>query len=136
MNLFRRLRPKPAISEQDMTSGLRWLTWEGAVSLGFNSITTSGILVAFALALGADNFHIGILAVIPFIMQIIQIPSIWLVEKFRRRKAIAVISWLPAQLLWFPVARIPFYLRVPSSGAISLLPRSIALTLLPSEAGV
>jgi len=121
MNLFGLFTPKPTISDQEVATGLRWLTWEGTVSLGFNSITTSGILVAFALALGADNFQIGILAAIPFIMQILQIPSIWLVEKFRRRKAIAVISWFTAQLLWFPIAVIPILLQVPSGSAISLL---------------
>ena len=89
--------------------------------MGFNSITTSGILVAFALALGANNFQIGILAAIPFIMQILQMPSIWLVEKLRRRKAITVLSWLPAQLLWFPIALIPIYIQVPSGSAISML---------------
>jgi MFS family permease len=114
-------KPRPTLSEQEVDSGLRWLTWEGAVSLGFNSITTSGILVAFALALGADNFQIGVLAAIPFIMQLVQIPGIWLVEKVRRRKAIALLSWLPAQLLWFPIALIPFFMKVPGSAAISLL---------------
>jgi hypothetical protein len=110
MNIFNYLKPKSIISEEELSKGLRWLTWEGTVSLGFTSITTSGILVAFALALGANNFHIGILAAIPFIMQIIQIPSIWLVEKFRRRKTIAVISWFLAQLLWFPIAVLfPYY---------------------------
>ncbi|MFC1977800.1 MFS transporter [Chloroflexota bacterium] len=130
MSLFGLLNPKPTISERDIAAGLRWLTWEGTVSLGFSSITTSGILVAFALALGATNFHIGVLAAIPFIMQIIQIPSIWLVERFRHRKAIAVMSWLPAQLLWFPIALIPIYLGVPSSGAISLLLGLMALRSL------
>jgi len=121
MNLFRLFTPKPTISDQEVARGLRWLTWEGTVSLGFNSITTSGILVAFALILGADNFQIGILAAIPFIMQILQIPAIWLVEKYRRRKAIAVTSWFTAQLLWFPIALIPILLQVPSGNAISLL---------------
>jgi MFS family permease len=127
MNIFNYLKPKSIISEEELSKGLRWLTWEGTVSLGFTSITTSGILVAFALALGANNFHIGILAAIPFIMQIIQIPSIWLVEKFRRRKTIAVISWFLAQLLWFPIAFIPIYLGVPGSSAISILLGLMAL---------
>ena len=61
MNLFRLLKPKPTISEQDVATGLRWLTREGTVSLGFSSITTSGFLAAFALALGANNLQIGIL---------------------------------------------------------------------------
>ncbi|MFC2041459.1 MFS transporter [Chloroflexota bacterium] len=119
---FRKIfQPRPTLSEQEVKTGLRWLTWEGTVSMGFNSITTSGILVAFALAIGASNFHIGILAAIPFIMQLFQIPSILFVEKLRRRKAIAVLSWLPAQLLWIPIALIPVFLSVPGSTAISLL---------------
>jgi len=121
MNLRGILKPKPTISEQDVNKGLRWLTWEGTVSLGFSSITTSGFLVAFALALGANNFQIGILAAIPFIMHIVQLPSIWLVEKLRMRKTIAILSWFPAQLLWFPIALIPFSIGVPSAAAISLL---------------
>jgi MFS family permease len=104
-----------------VTSGLRWLTWEGTVSLGLASITTSGFLVAFALALGANNLQIGILAAIPFLTQIAQIPTIGLVERIRRRKQIAVLSWFPAQLLWFPIALIPFFIGVPSAAAISLL---------------
>lgn len=55
-------KPKPTISEPELTSGLRWLTLEGTVSLGFNSITTSGFLAAYALALGANSLHIGVLA--------------------------------------------------------------------------
>ena len=92
MNLFKFLKPKPTISEQDRARGLRWFVWEGAVSLGFSSITTSGFLAAFALALGANNFQIGILAAIPFLMHILQIPVVWVVEKIRRRKEIAVLS--------------------------------------------
>ncbi|MFC2034103.1 MFS transporter [Chloroflexota bacterium] len=115
------LRPRPTLSEDEIKTGLRWLTWEGTVSMGFDTITTSGVLVAFALALGANNFQIGILAAIPFIMQILQIPAVWLVDKFRRRKIIVLLSWFPAQLLWLPIALIPFFLAAPSNAAISLL---------------
>ena len=121
MNIFKILRPRPTLTEQELKTGLRWFIWEGTTSMGFFSITTSGILVAFALALGADNFHIGVMAAIPFIMQTIQIPAIWLVEKLRRRKAIAVLSWFPAQLCWFPIALIPFFLPIPSKTAIFML---------------
>ena len=121
MNLRGILKPKPTISEQDLNKGLRWLTLEGTASLGFSSITTSGFLAAFALALGANNLQIGILAAIPFLMQIVQIPAIGLVERIRRRKQIAVLSWFPAQLLWFPIALIPLFIGVPSATAISLL---------------
>jgi MFS family permease len=121
MNPFGFLRPKPTISDRDVALGLRWFTFEGMASLGLFSITTSGFFAAFALALGANNLQIGILAAIPFIMQTLQIPSIWLVEKFRKRKAIALITWLPAQLLWFPIALIPIFIKTPSGMAISVL---------------
>ncbi len=114
-------KPKPTISESEVTSGLRWLTLEGTVSLGFNSITTSGFLAAYALALGADSLAIGILAALPFLMQILQLPAISLVEKFRQRKAMAVISWFIAQSFWIPIALIPTFLAIPGSRAISLL---------------
>ena len=62
VNPLKLFKPRPTISDQELTTGLRWLTLEGMVSLGFNSITTSGFLAAFALALGANNLQIGILA--------------------------------------------------------------------------
>jgi MFS family permease len=114
-------KPKPTISESELTSGLRWLTLEGTVSLGFNSITTSGFLAAYALALGADTLDIGILAALPFLMQILQLPAISLVEKFRQRRAMAVISWFIAQSFWIPIALIPTFMAIPGARAISLL---------------
>jgi hypothetical protein len=120
-NLSMFLKPKPTLSDQDVRHGLRMMTWEGIASLAMFSVTTSGLLAGFVLALGANNFQIGILAAIPFIMQLLQIPSLWLVEQLRWRKAISVLSWLPAQLIWVLVALIPFYVGVPSQAAVGLL---------------
>jgi len=114
-------RPKPTISDDEIERGLRYLTLEGMASHGFFSITTSGFLAAFALALGANNLQIGILAAIPFITQPLQLAVIPLVERIRLRKAMAIGAWIPAQLLWIPIALIPIFLDVPSAGAISLL---------------
>jgi MFS family permease len=121
MKLFKFLQPRPTISDQELARGLRFLTMEGAFSMGLFSITTSGFLAAYALALGASNLQIGILAALPFLMQILQLPAIWLVEKVRRRKAITVLAWYPAQLMWFAMALIPLYMHVPGRAAISSL---------------
>ena len=121
MTLRERLSPKPTISDQDVESGLRWLTWEGMAAMGFFSITTSGFLAAYALLLGCNNFQIGILAAIPFITQPIQILAIPLVERIRRRKVIVLASWIPAQLAWLPIALIPLFLDIPSSSAVVML---------------
>jgi hypothetical protein len=87
-NLTAFFKPKPTLSDQDVRYGLRMMVWEGIASLAMFSVTTSGLLAGFALALGANNLQIGILAAIPFIMQLLQIPAIWLVEQLRWRKAI------------------------------------------------
>lgn len=121
MRVLRLFQPQPTLSDKEVSRGLSMMTLEGMASNGFSGITTSGFLVAFALALGANNFQIGILAAIPFILQLIQIPTILLVEKLRWRKAIAVSTWTVAQLLWFPMALIPVFTKVPGAGAISLL---------------
>jgi MFS family permease len=121
MRLFNFLNPRPTISDKDLSRGLRFLALEGGFAMGFFSITTSGFLAAFALALGANNLQIGILAAIPFIMQIVQLPSIWLVEHVRRRKLIGVSSWFLAQMLWIPMALIPVFMDVPGQGAITFL---------------
>ncbi len=115
------LRPRPALSEAEVARGLRMMTWEGVTSIAMYSVTTSGLLTAFALALGANSFQIGILAAIAFIMQPIQVPSILLVERLRLRKAIAVLTWFPAQGLWIPIALIPLLVDVPSGAAVALL---------------
>ena len=121
MNLRHLLNPKPTISERDVSLGRRLVTLEGIASLGFFSISTSGFLTAFALTLGANNLQIGILAAIPFLTQPLQIPAILLVERLRRRKAIASLAFLLAQLVWIPIALIPIFMDVPGGGAISLL---------------
>ncbi|MDA1215795.1 MAG: hypothetical protein O2812_02850 [Chloroflexi bacterium] len=118
MRLF---QPLATLTEQDVNKGLRMMTLEGTVSLGFFSITTTWFLAAYALSLGASNLQIGLLAAAPFLTRLLQIPSILLVERIRRRKAIAVLTWVPAQLLWIPAALIPVFIDVPGGLAISLL---------------
>ncbi|HEX75729.1 MAG TPA: MFS transporter [Dehalococcoidia bacterium] len=121
MSIKEIFQPKPSLSDQEVKHGLRMLTWEGMASMGFFSITTSGFLAAFALALGANNFQIGILAAIPFITSPLQIPVILLVERLRQRKFITIATWFLAQGLWIPMALIPIFIGVPSGGAISIL---------------
>lgn len=121
LNIAASFRPKAVLSGQELSRGLRLLTFEGAVSMGFSTITMGGLMAAFALELGANNLQIGVLAAVPFLLQTLQIPTILMVERLKARKVIAVSTWFVAQALWFPIALIPFFVKVPSSGAVSLL---------------
>jgi MFS family permease len=120
-SVSRLLQPKPSLTEAEVRRGLRMMTMEGMASAAMFSVITSGLLAAFALALGASNFQIGVLAAIPSITQILQIPAIALVERLRWRKAISVLSWFPAQAFWVLIALVPFIVVAPSQSAVYLL---------------
>ncbi len=120
-------RPKPTLTEAEIERGLRLTTYEGIASMGFGSIAGSGFLAAYALALGANNLQIGLLAALPFIVQPLQIPLVLVVERVKNRKLLAVTSWFVAQAIWLPIASIPFFIDVPSAVSISALLGLMAL---------
>ena len=88
------LAPQQVLSEAERERGLRLLVIEAAFSGGAAALTSGVILTAFALHLGASNVMVGVLASAPFLAQLLQVPAITLVERWRRRKMIAVVSSL------------------------------------------
>jgi MFS family permease len=71
---------------------LRLILYDALASEAMGTLTTGVFLVGFAVALGAGNFAIGVLAAVPFCVQLLQIPGVLLVERFRARRAISVGS--------------------------------------------
>ena len=115
------LRPTPEMTEQDTRTGLRNMTWQAVAAAGADGLASGGFLAAFALILGASNFHIGIMTAIPFIVQPLQILAVVMVERIRMRKIVAVIAYFIMYATWIPVALIPFIIDVPNTGAVTLL---------------
>ena len=71
---------------------LRLVLFDALASEAMGTLTTGVFLVGFAVALGADNFAIGVLAAVPFFAQLLQIPAVLLVERWRVRRDICVFS--------------------------------------------
>src|SRR5579862_2289574 len=71
---------------------LRLILYDALASEAMGTLTTGVFLVGFAVALGAGNFAIGVLAAVPFCVQLLQIPGVLLVERLRGRRAISVWS--------------------------------------------
>jgi MFS family permease len=71
---------------------LRLILFDALASETMGTLTTGVFLVGFAVALGADNFAIGVLAAVPFFAQLLQIPAVLLVERWRVRRDICVFS--------------------------------------------
>lgn len=106
--MIKTFQPAESLSETQIRRGLRWLFLEGASSLGFNSIMSSGFMAAYALLLGANTFQIGLLAASPFLFQPLQLLFVPLTEKLRLRKLMSFAAWTIVMILWIPIALLPF----------------------------
>ena len=119
--MFHIFRPSPAISESDVNRSLGLMVWEGVAAGALFSLGSGGFMAAYALALGANNLQVGILAALPYITQIARLPSILAVERFRRRKAMGVPALLASHLVWLPIGLVPFMLDTPGSLAVGVV---------------
>lgn len=102
-----RLAPRDALSDSELEAGLSDLVRDGMYAQMVGSLTSGVVLVAYALALGASNFAIGLLAALPFLAQLAQIPAIALVERLRMRRAISVSCLAASRLMLLPLALLP-----------------------------
>ena len=123
--MFAKFTVKEELTEEEVQSGLRTIIKDGITSQAMVTVTSGAFLVAFALKLGASNLVIGLLAAIPPLMQLLQIPAIYLVEKIRIRRAISVYSSVISRTLWLVIASIPFVL--PPQAAIIVLIVALAV---------
>ena len=76
--------------ERSEQQTLRLILLDAIASEAMGTLTTGVFLAGFAVALGADNLAIGVLAAVPFFVQLLQIPATLLVERLRRRRDICV----------------------------------------------
>jgi len=116
---------KDALTGEEIQSGLRAVIKDGLASQAMGTLTGGVFLVAFALKLGASNTTIGLLAAIPPLAQLIQIPSIYLVEKYRVRRAITMYAAASSRVFWLLIALIPFLF--PHQASLTLVLVAIAL---------
>ena len=115
-----RFRTQENITEEALKRGLRSVTIDGVMSHLMGVLTGGVFLVAIALKLGASNFQIGLLAAIPPLMQLVQLPAVFLIEKIQSRKTVAVYSAAISRFSFLLVALSPL-LFSPSIGLLILI---------------
>ncbi len=128
-----RLRPDPVVTPEDVERGKEALVRDAAWATLAGSLYGGVILVGFAVALGASPMVIGLLAAVPFIAQVAQLPAIALVERVRERRRITVTAVTISRLLILLLALLP-YLDPPIALALFVAGQS-AITLLGSISG-
>ena len=103
-----KFQAKDSLTEEELESGLKNVIMDGLTTQAIATLTGGVFLVAFALKLGASNLIIGILAAIPPLGQLIQIPAIYIVEKYKVRREICIVSTAVSRSFWLLIALIPF----------------------------
>ena len=73
-----------------MARTFRLLLYDALASEAMSTMATGVFLTGYAIALGASNLAIGLLAAVPSAVQFLQFPAAVLVERVRRRRAISV----------------------------------------------
>ncbi len=125
--MFGLFLPSPTLTPQETRRSRRLMMWGAVTGGAMFSLGSGGFMAAYALALGANNLQVGILAALPPVSQVVQLPAILAVERFRKRKAIGLPAWFLGQLIWVFIAAVPFVLNTPGSLATSAVIVLLAL---------
>lgn len=110
-------RPRTANPRSPRNLALRRQLGWVVVGWMFGSLwmwTISGAaMTQFARGLGLPDWGFGLLAALPFIGTLFQLPASWVQERFGRRKLWFMLTLTASRLLWIAVALIPWV--VPAS---------------------
>jgi len=104
------LAPQPHVTAPELRRGVRDIFIEGVLAWLMTFLTTGPLLIGFALLLDANNVVIGFIAAIGPMAQTLQLPAVYLVEKVRLRKFLAVTFAWGSRAAWLLIAALPFLL--------------------------
>jgi MFS family permease len=102
------LAPQHSVTPEQRERAARNLLIDAAAATAIGALNSGVVLLALALHIGAGNVQIGLLAAIPLLTQILQAPTVTLVERVRRRRLISVASVFTARLALPTYAIVPF----------------------------
>lgn len=103
-----KLIPSEDLSEAQVQRGLHLVIRDGLAAETMIVLTGGAFLTALALQLGASNFQIGVLAALPTFTNIFQLLAIWLVQRYRNRRAIAVVGGVLARFPLIMIGLLPW----------------------------
>jgi MFS family permease len=93
--------------EPKIRSSLKWITLEGTFAMVFFVLTGGAFLTGLALYFGANDFEIGLLGAIPFLAQVAQLASAYMVDLTGKRKVITIRSLIMARQTWWLLLPLP-----------------------------
>jgi MFS family permease len=122
--------PVQHLDDDALRRGLRAFQGDGVCSQVRDSLLSGPLLVGYALLLGASNVAIGALSALGPATQVLQLPTVALIERWRARKAICWWAAFLARITWLGVLVVPW--AVPAAARPAAL---FALLLVASALG-
>jgi MFS family permease len=110
--------------DPDERRTFRLILLDAIASEAMGTLSTGVFLAGFAVALGADNLAIGVLAAVPFSVQLLQIPATLLVERLRARRDICVWAAGIGRVFLLGAAAAPL---LPGAAGVATLIVSLAI---------
>ena len=108
------LAAQATITDADLELARRCLVRDSAWASVCGALFGGVVLAAWAIRAGAGPFAIGLLAAIPYITQVLQLPATVLVDRLGRRKRLSVWLLVGARVVIFGLALVPLW---PNSAA-------------------
>lgn len=98
--------------DERLQQSLPWIMRNGVGIQVMETLAVGAILTAFAVKLGASNFLIGLLAAIPHLSQLAQIPAMLTVDRIPSRRKVYVWAGFVARPMFLVIA---FTVFIPSN---------------------
>lgn len=112
-----------ALTPEEIRRGLRLSIIEGMVATITISITGaiggSVFLTGFALLLGANNFHLGVMGALPFMGQLFQFIGAYLEERVGKRRPLVLYAAFVGRMMWAFLLALPF-LSLPAPWTLTI----------------
>jgi MFS family permease len=126
--------PVPHIDDDSLRRGLRAFQSDGVCSQVRDSLLSGPLLVGYALLLGASNVGVGALSALGPATQVLQLPTVALIERWRARKAICWWAAFVARVTWLGVLVVPWALP-PAARPMGLFALLLAASALGTVSG-
>jgi MFS family permease len=126
--------PVPHVDDDSLRRGLRAFQGDGVCSQVRDSLLSGPLLVGYALLLGASNVGVGALSALGPATQVLQLPTVALIERWRARKAICWWAACIARITWLGVLVLPWTLS-PGARPAALFGLLLAASALGTVSG-
>ena len=125
---------RTALPPSVVQRGMRLGVAEGVLTQVHLSLTVGTLATGLALLLGASSFELGVLAALPVLGTLIQLPAAWWVERTGKRRRLAVAGSLGRQLWIVPAVLLFLPLATPAKLVLFLLASAVGHMMLAAAA--